>query len=521
MLGSAKDRQSGHTFSTLFTAQNVRDFLSTEAGVDAAIDWCRRISVSKVYIEVFRDDYQASAPVLQHAKERFLSEGFDVSGCVTTTRVGKPSTGAKELISCYTDQASQDRIQSIFEYAAKLFDEVMIDDFWFTDCACPQCDSARRSKLVTIGEHTYPVPDDGWSSYRCELMVNLSRDRVLAPAKRVNPNVKLIIKYPQWYDRFHDRGYEVARESADFDRIWVGTETRDYDDRRWGGVAQYRAYFIMRWLGGIGGEKCGGGWYDPFGTTEHTYLEQARQTVLGGGRESFLFCYGSLLEGDDPTSIETFGPYSVPMTRGERRTGARNIDALRENISELIAVSGQLLRREIVGVAAYKPPNSSPEGESYVFDFVGMMGLPLVPCHEFPMDSPAAFFSMHALADGDLVDKLITFIASGKPVLLTDGLAKKLKGRIELNVSNVGVLQVKDKPRVLLQIPQKRLDAIRQPLLTPLGIMFQAPSKATLYLFRDGSWVVENFNDNVVEVKLNERQLEIPARGWSYEFVGD
>ena len=52
----------------------------------------------------------------------------------------------------------------------------------------------------------------------------------------------------------------------------------------------------MRWLGGIGGAKCGGGWFDPYGTTEATYLEQARQTVLGGARESMLFCYGSLLQ---------------------------------------------------------------------------------------------------------------------------------------------------------------------------------------------------------------------------------
>ena len=139
----------------------------------------------------------------------------------------------------------------------------------------------------------------------------------MAAARRVNPKARLIIKYPQWYDQFHERGYEVLRETADFDRIWVGTETRDYADKRWGGTPQYEGYFIMRWLGGIGGPKCGGGWYDPYGTTERTYLEQARQTVLGGARESLLFCYGSLLEG----------------------TGPKNIEALRRNIPELLAVA--------------------------------------------------------------------------------------------------------------------------------------------------------------------------------------
>ena len=361
----AKAKQHIHRFSTLFTAQQVRDNLSTPSGIDAAIDWCRKTAVTKVYIEVFRDGYQARRETLQHAKERFQAAGFEVSGCVTTIGIGKQSTGWKG-ISCYTDMATQERLQRIFEYAAGLFNETMIDDFWFTDCACPQCDAARKAKTATIGERTYPVAGDTWGDYRCELMVRLSQERLLAAAKRVNPKARLIIKYPQWYDQFHERGYEVLRETADFDRTWVGTETRDYGDKQWGGTPQYEAYFIMRWLGGIGGPKCGGGWYDPYGTTERTYLEQARQTVLGGARESMLFCYGSLLE----------------------HTGPKNIETLRQNIPELLAVAEQVGHRRIIGVAAYKPANSHPENEHRVFDFVGMLGLPLVPCHEFPSGRP-------------------------------------------------------------------------------------------------------------------------------------
>jgi len=43
---------------------------------------------------------------------------------------------------------------------------------------------------------------------------------------------------------------KCCAETTDFDLIWVGTETRDYGDKRWGGTPQYEAYFIMRWLGG-------------------------------------------------------------------------------------------------------------------------------------------------------------------------------------------------------------------------------------------------------------------------------
>ena len=39
-----------HVFSTLFTAQDVREHLSTDDGTSAAIDWCKKTSVTKVYI---------------------------------------------------------------------------------------------------------------------------------------------------------------------------------------------------------------------------------------------------------------------------------------------------------------------------------------------------------------------------------------------------------------------------------------------------------------------------------------
>jgi hypothetical protein len=487
----ARSQQKVHRFSTLFTAQNVRDLLATEEGSRAALDWCRKTAVTKVYLETFRDGYQAKREVLQQIKQRFQAAGIEVSGCVTPTQVGKRSTGWSP-ISCYTDPPTQEHLGRIFEYTAGLFDEIMIDDFWFTDCTCKECEAARKARKVTIGEKTWPVAGDSWEDYRCELLVRLSQERILAPARRVNPKVKQIIKYPQWYDRFHERGYAVLRETADFDRIWVGTETRDYADKRWGGTPQYEAYFIMRWLGGIGGPKCGGGWYDPYGTTEKTYLEQARQTVLAGARESMLFCYGSLLQD----------------------TGPKNIEALRGHIPELFAVAEQVGRRPIVGVAAYKPANSHPENESVVFDFVGMMGLPLAPCHEFPTEAKAGFFSVHALKDPALASRLADFIAAGKPTLVTDGLAKALGEKVNLKAPNVRILSVKGEPKKLLQFPQADLDAIRALMLRPLGRSFQAPNRVGLYLFADGSWVVENFNDEPASVVLDGKPQSVPARAW-------
>ncbi|HLB74928.1 MAG TPA: hypothetical protein VJJ98_12975, partial [Sedimentisphaerales bacterium] len=349
----ANDNKDLLKISTLFTAQNVQAYLSNEDGISSAMKWCGDTGVTHVFIEAFRDNYTAERKALESAKAKFKAAGFDVSGCVTTTRMGKISTGWN-AISCYTNKGTQDELKRIFEYTASIFDEIMIDDFLFTDCQCDECKAARG--------------DQPWADYRCDLMVKLSRELILGPARAVNPNVKIIIKYPQWYDNFHNRGYEVVRESADYDRIWVGTETRDFEDKRWGGKVQYEAYYIMRWLGEIGGDKTGGGWFDPYGTTENTYLEQARQTVLADAKEMLLFCYGSLL--------------------GE--TGPANIEALRKEIPGLFKLAAIVRGKSIKGIAAPKPPNSDAGKEEYVYDFVGMLGLPLVPTARIDTDAKAA-----------------------------------------------------------------------------------------------------------------------------------
>ena len=101
----------------------------------------------------------------------------------------------------------------------------------------------------------------------------------------------------------------------------------------------------------------------------------------------------------------------------------------------------------------------------------------------------------HALKDPDLVAKLSRFIAAGKPVLLTDGLASRLAGKVRLDAPNVQVLRVAGSPKSLLGLSGDELDKLRAPLLRGLGATFRGPNEAGLYLFDDANWVVENFND--------------------------
>ena len=64
---------------------------------------------------------------------------------------------------------------------------------------------------------------------------------------------------------------------------------------------------------------------------------------------------------------------------------------------------------------------------------------------------------------------------------------------MHLDVPQVRILPVKGDPKSLLELPQAELDAVRAAILRPLGHTFRAPNRVALYLFADGSWVIENF----------------------------
>ncbi len=459
----AKENASVLRFSTLFTAQNVRDHLATPEGIEEAIQWCKDTAVTHVFLETFRGGYTVDREVVTEAKEKFLDEGFLVSGCVTTTRIGRDSVDGW-IFPCFTEQAGLDNLKRIFEFTASIFDEVMIDDFFATHCECEECIQARG--------------DRPWDEFRCDMMVDVSQKYVIEPAQKVNPDVTLIIKYPQWYDAFHERGYEVVRQTKMFDKIWIGTETRDPDSDRWGRKAQYEGYFIMRWLGDIGGDKCGGGWFDPYGTSPPTYVEQARQTILGGAKEALLFCYGSL----------------------QRDTGPANVRKLRQEISEIFRLAELIRGKKPRGISAPKPPNSDPGGDQYVYDFIGMLGLPLVPTADVKTDVPAAFLPYQTLTDPQLPQKVTQMTDRGTPLLITNRVAEELD-----NVGKAKEIEVLNIPQNrwdLMKIPEDRLQAIREKMLEPLNVEFSAPTRTALYLFGDNLAAIENFNDKEIEARF-------------------
>jgi hypothetical protein len=218
---------------------------------------------------------------------------------------------------------------------------------------------------------------------------------------------------------------------------------------------------------------------------------------LADAKEMLLFCYGSLL----------------------RDTGPANVEKLRTEIPGLFKLARLVRNKPVKGILAPKPPNSDAYDEQYVFDFVGMLGLPLVPAAEISSDVKAAFFSVHALKDPDFSKKLKKMLTAKKPVLITDGLAKRLDN-VSLDNENVTILKVSGNPRSLLELTRKQLKPIRDKLLAPFGITFDAPNKVALYLIGEDRLIVENFNDEPVDAVLRFskpfkaiRELILPIDG--------
>jgi hypothetical protein len=496
-----------HRFSVYFELRDHSNYESNK--VDEAIGWCRSNGVTKVYLESFRDDQTISRSVMATAKKRFMMAGLEVAGGMATTSV---ETNCPSSVKCYSEAEGQGRILGMSKFAAGLFDHVIMDDFFYTDCVCDMCVAPLQTRQFKIEHRTFSFAKETLGQLRGDLMFRVSQHLVVDAARAVNPAVKLTLKFPNWHDKYHARGYDVIRQTELFDQIWVGTETRNFDDCvDWiAGTPPYAGYFLMRWLGSIAGEKVGGGWFDWIHADPPTYLEQARQTILGGARETILFAYGGLHIQND-----TNGCANPPVVYHP----IESVAALRQNIPELLQVAAQVRSHKAVGIAAYKPANAGPTltNETNVFSFVGMLGLPLAPCHLFPSDARAAFFSTHALKDAEFPGKLQTFIASGRPVLITEGLRASLASLQNIGSSNVFVLGMNtNAPNAapLFPMDASQLDAIRKPLLRPFHVSFSAPARVGLYLFEPNSFVVENFNSTNVVVNLNGQTIPIAARGW-------
>jgi len=384
--------------ATYFPAASVTKLLSDRKGLDQAVEGMKALEVEHVFLELYRGGHAADESVLAGARDAFRAAGFQVGAGLTTTwgeGFGSPAVPQPEeqgKLFCYSSPRTAEDIGRLCAMAGRLFDELMLDDFFFTNCECDRC---RAAAAQQTSQAAWPRGFPWWTA-RNKLLADFAARAVLEPAHRANPNCRVIIKYPQWYDRFQQFGYDAAAQTAQFDAIWVGTETRNpHDAERFGPTQQSQSWSVYRWLADLGGEGTLGGWFDPYSCDEPSYLEQAYQTVLVGAPEMLLFNYDSLHQGRHRPLMEAF----------------------RRELPRLRRWSADLRGARPVGLACYKPPNSTARAEPYVFDYLTMLGLPTTMHATFPAGARVVFLPGHALSDADVLAKARRHLASGGSVL--------------------------------------------------------------------------------------------------------
>lgn len=86
-----------------------------------------QIDLDKIYLETHRDLLIVDKKTLKKAKKFFESKGLEVAGGITYTR---DESNFFETF-CYTREKDRSMVQEIIEHTASIFDEVILDDFFF------------------------------------------------------------------------------------------------------------------------------------------------------------------------------------------------------------------------------------------------------------------------------------------------------------------------------------------------------------------------------------------------------
>lgn len=371
--------------SAYLTASTVKRVAEDKNYRRDAVRRAFRFGVTKVFLEVSRGGTVLTEAELIFVRDHFESEGIATAGGIATVPGGDVGVRQEGPLGWFNWEHPKTRadLERIVRRAARVFDEFIVDDFLCTGDVSEQSVAAR-------GEQS-------WSEYRRALMTELAWTIFMGPAKAENPEISMIIKYPQWYDLFHRYGYDVPAQSRLFDHVWIGTESRGFYTQRFGFMPPYEGFVNYRWISDVAGEKTLGAWFDHGDCDGNDFVDQAYQTVLAGAPEITLFNFNNLMEGH-PGHL-----------------------AFREQYTHLADLAGVVRDHPVTGVAAYKPPNSEAGLDIGIIDHIGMLGVPVVPVSTYPSDALVVFLPTQAAADPGIAYRIDASLQNGARVIMTRG----------------------------------------------------------------------------------------------------
>lgn len=514
----------------------------------------QQVDLDKIYLETHRDAFTVPEKTMLKVKKFFESKGLEVGGGITYTR-SEPTD-----FETYSYARLDERkiVKEVAEYTAKLFDDFILDDFFFIDLKNDDEIAAKGSK--------------SWTEYRLRLMADAGKELVVKPAKAVNPKVKVIVKYPNWYDHFHGLGFNLEEEPLYFDGIWTGTETRDPGSAQH--LQNYLSYNVVRYFDNIAPGKNGGGWVDAGGIhmSMDRYAEQLHLTMLSKTPEIILWNYMQLFDvkitpqhrGAWQSEDVSFNHDEMvkPFTKnGKTITPSTMARYAHVTLLQTDKLVGQL--GNPIGLVSYKPYHSS--GEEFLQNYLGMIGLPMDMHPTFLTNRKQILLTEQAAKDKQIVEKIKQQLKKGGDVIITTGLLKAISkeladvcelycGDLKAIVNDFGysgksqrefiipqvkyftndawevisagrplnggvsgypillrdtyskgtlfVLTIPDDYGNLYDFPAGALNVIRRAMSKDIGAYIEGPSKVALFPYDNKTLVVENFNDEAVNVKV-------------------
>lgn len=380
----------------------------------------QQLEVEKIYLETHRDLLVVEDATLEQAKKFFHDRGIETAGGITYTI---NEANSFETF-CYSNPEHRKMVQKIAEHTAKHFDEFILDDFFFTSC---KSDIEIKAKGM-----------QSWTDYRLKLMTEAGRDLVLKPAKKVNPQVKVIIKYPNWYDHFQGLGFNLEEGSQLFDGVWTGTETRDPAGNQH--LQNYLSYNIIRYFDNLRPGYNGGGWVDVGGLNMgmDRYAEQLHLTMLAKAPEIILFAYHQLLDVKlSPKYRTPWQGMGTSFNYDEVTAPIRLEDGSLVEPTTMARIAGVVLKQtdklihklgNPVGIKSYKPFHAA--GDDFLQNYLGMIGLPMDMRPVFPEDQQVVLLTAQAAQDTEIMAKIKRQLQSGRDVVVTSSLLKAIPEKL-------------------------------------------------------------------------------------------
>ena len=514
-----------------------------------------QVALDKIYLETHRDSMIVDEQTMKEIIKFFKSKGLEVGGGITYT-ISEPNDFQTYSYARPADRAF---VQHIAEYTAKFFDDIILDDFFFIDVKNDDEIAAKgdkswteyRIELMSKAGKELVLDPAHKVNPKCKVIIKYPNwyDHFHGLGFDLEGE-------PKYFDGLwtgtetrdpgssqHLQNYLSYNVIRYFDNIAPGKNGGGWVD--------------------AGGIHMG---VDRYAEQVHlTMLTKTPEIILWNYMQLNDVAINAKQHRKEWQGNGTSFDYDAmmqPKKVGKKTVVPSTLASVAEyTLRQVDGFLGKL--GNPVGLASYKPYHSS--GEDFLQNYLGMIGLPQNMYPEFLQDQKQILLTQQAAKDPNIVEKIKAQLKKGGDVIVTTGLLKAIKddladvcelycGDLKAIVDDFGwygkaerefiipqvkyftndswevvsagrplrggvsgypvllrnsysngtlyVLTIPDDFGNLYDYPAGALNVIRRFMSKGLDLYIEAPSKVALFPYDNRTFVVENFNDTPVSVKV-------------------